>query len=359
MDYKELQKRLEGGGRISDAEALELFNSNDIFSLGKLASRISRKRHKNLVYFIKNMHINPSNICINRCKFCAFSKSEGEDGAYEMTIEDAIAKARAVRDAVSEFHIVGGLHPRMGLEFYSELFREIKKAAPGVYIKALTAVEIDYLAKESGNSPRKVLETLKVSGLDSMPGGGAEIFRAGVRNRLCPEKIPAARWLSITETAHKLGIKTTATMLFGHVESYADRVDHLSRLRKLQDKTGGFLAFIPLPFHPKNTRIEGTKPISGLDILKTIAVSRIYLDNFDHIKAYWVMTGEKLAQVALMFGANDLDGTVIEERITHAAGGDKSAMTVDEIVHIITRAGMKPVERDTLYNKRKLWSQAG
>jgi len=356
MDFKELTNRLDGGGRITDKEAVELFRTDDIFGLGRLANHIAEKRHKKLVYFIKNMHINPSNICINRCKFCAFSKSEGEEGSYEMTIEDAAAKARAVRGKVSEFHIVGGLHPRMGLQFYSELFRAVKTEAPGAYIKALTAVEIDYLSKESGKSPRKVLEILKEAGLDSMPGGGAEIFRTGVRDKLCPEKIPAKRWLQIKETAHGLGIKTTATMLFGHVESYADRVDHLSRLRKLQDKTGGFLAFIPLPFHPKNTRIKDTRPISGLDILKTVAVSRIYLDNFDHIKAYWVMAGEKLAQVCLAFGANDMDGTVIEERITHAAGGEsKSAMTVDEILHIIKKAGKTPVERDTLYNKRKVW----
>ncbi len=355
MDFKELKDRLDAGGRVTDREALALFGSDDIFSIGRLASHVSDKRHKKLVYFIKNMHINPSNICVNRCKFCAFSKNEGEPGAYEMGMDEIIDRVRAVKDSVSEFHIVGGLHPRMGLEFYSDLFRAVKAEAPNVYIKALTAVEIDYLTNTSGKSVSKVLGILKDSGLDSMPGGGAEIFRPGVRNRLCPEKIPAGRWLKIKETAHRLGIRTTATMLFGHVESYADRVDHLARLRRLQDNTGGFLAFIPLPFHPKNTRISGTKPISGLDILKTIAISRIYLNNFEHVKAYWVMTGEKLAQVALCFGANDLDGTVIDERITHAAGGESArAMTVEEIVHVIKKAGKTPVERDTLYNKRKL-----
>jgi aminodeoxyfutalosine synthase len=356
MDFKELTYRLDNGGRLTDKEALGLFNTDDIFSLGRLAAHIAARRHGKLVCFIKNMHINPSNICINRCKFCAFSKNEGDEGAYEMGIEDVIARVRSVKDRVSEFHIVGGLHPRMGLEFYSDLIRAVKAEAPGVFVKALTAVEIDYLAGKSGKSVAKVLQTLKEAGLDSMPGGGAEIFKPGIRNRLCPEKIPARRWLQIKETAHNLGIKTTATMLFGHVEGYADRVDHLSRLRKLQDKTGGFLAFIPLPFHPKNTRISGTKPLGGLDILKTIAVSRIYLDNFDHIKAYWVMAGEKLAQVCLEFGADDLDGTVIEERITHAAGGESpEALTEAEILHIIRKAGRTPVERDTLYNRRKVW----
>lgn len=356
MDFDELKTRLDTGGRVTDREALALFNTDDIFSLGRLASHLAAKRHKKLVYFIKNMHINPSNICINRCKFCAFSRNEGEPGAYEMGMDEIIGRVRAAKDSVSELHIVGGLHPRMGLEFYTELFRAVKAEAPGVYIKALTAVEIDYLAKTSGKSVSKVLEILRDCGLDSMPGGGAEIFRAGVRDRLCPEKIPASRWLKIKETAHRQGIRTTATMLFGHVESHSDRVDHLARLRRLQDTTGGFLAFIPLPFHPKNTRVAGTRPISGLDILKTIAVSRIYLDNFEHVKAYWVMTGEKLAQVALSFGADDLDGTVIEERITHAAGGESGkAMTVDEIVHVIRRAGKTPVERDTFYNRRKLW----
>jgi len=357
MDYKELDSRLKNGGRITDKEALALFSEQDIFSLGALANRVSERRNKKLIHFIKNMHINPGNICINRCKFCAFSKSEGEAGAYAFTIDEMAKKARSVKGRVSEFHIVGGLNPKMDTGFYCELFKAIKKAIPGVKIKALTAVEIDYISKLSSSTVNKTLHVLKEAGLDSMPGGGAEIFKGPVRARLCPEKIPGRRWLQIHEAAHKSGIKTTATMLFGHVESYSDRVDHLRRLRELQDRTGGFLAFIPLPFHPKNTRISDTHPISGLDILKTIAISRVYLDNFDHIKAYWVMTGEKLAQTCLLFGADDLDGTVIEEKITHAAGGEsKEAMTVDEIVNIIKKTGKTPVERDTFYNHLKIWN---
>jgi aminodeoxyfutalosine synthase len=356
MDFKALKSKLSSGGRLSEAEAVELLRTEDIFSLGELANKVSEKKNKKFIHFIKNRHINPGNICINRCKFCAFSRSAGEKGAYFYTIPQMAEMARQVRGKVSEFHIVGGLNPEMGLDFYKELFRTLKNEVPDVSIKALTAVEIDYLSKLSGIKINKILEQLREAGLDSMPGGGAEIFRQKVRGQLCPEKIDGRRWLSIMETAHKAGIRTTATMLFGHLESFEDRVDHLRRLRNLQDKTGGFLAFIPLPFHPKNTRIEKTHPISGLDILRTIAVSRLYLDNFDHIKAYWIMTGEKLAQTCLLFGADDLDGTVIEEKIAHDAGAEsKEVMTVDDITYIIKKAGKVPVERDTFYRRLKVW----
>ncbi|MGA2193046.1 MAG: aminofutalosine synthase MqnE [Nitrospirota bacterium] len=357
MEFKELKKRLSSGGRLTENEAVELFNSDDIFSLGALADYIAEKKNKKRVNFIKNMHINPGNICINRCRFCAFSRNKGEKGAYAFSVKEMLDKAKTAKGKISEFHIVGGLNPEMGLDFYRELFMRLKKAVPGVNIKALTAVEIDYISKISGMRIKNVLELLRDAGLDSMPGGGAEIFRGRVRNRLCPEKIPGSRWLHIMETAHNLGIKTTATMLFGHLESYRDRVDHLRRLRALQDKTGGFLAFIPLPFQPKNSEIRASHPVSGLDIFKTIAVSRLYLDNFDHIKAYWIMTGEKLAQTCLRAGADDLDGTVIEEKISHMAGADsKEYLTEGEIVSIIRKAGKIPVERDTFYKRLKVWS---
>ncbi|MHB8173914.1 MAG: aminofutalosine synthase MqnE [Nitrospirota bacterium] len=357
MDFKALKNKLSSGGRMSDAEAVELLQTEDIFSLGKLANRICESKNGKFIHFIKNRHINPGNICINRCKFCAFSRSVGEKGAYAYTIPQMVGMARDVRGKVSEFHIVGGLNPDMGLDFYAELFKELKKEVPGAAVKALTAVEIDYISKCSGLKINKILEILMESGLDSMPGGGAEIFRQRVRGQLCPEKIDGRRWLRIMETAHKTGIRTTATMLFGHLESFDDRVDHLRRLRALQDKTGGFLAFIPLPFHPKNTEIKNTHPISGLDILRTIAVSRLYLDNFDHIKAYWIMTGEKLAQTCLLFGADDLDGTVLEEKIAHDAGAEsKEAMTVEEIINIIKKADKVPVERDTFYHRLKVWN---
>ena len=356
MDFNALKTRLDSGGRLTDREALSLFETDDIFSLGELANHVCERRNKKLIYFIKNRHINPSNICINRCRFCAFSRSAGDVGAYSLTIDEMVSRAREVKGDVSEFHIVGGLNPAMDVAFYKRLFRAIKNTVPGVSIKALTAVEIDYLSKCSGLTVKKILEVLRASGLDSMPGGGAEIFKSGVRARLCPEKIPGRRWLQIMKTAHGLGIRTTATMLFGHLETCADRVDHLNRLRRLQDETGGFLAFVPLPFHPKNTDVEGAHPISGLDILRTIAVSRLYLDNFDHIKAYWIMTGEKLAQTCLLFGADDLDGTVLEEKITHAAGAEtKEAMTVSEITDMIKKAGKTPVLRDTFYNRLRVW----
>ena len=357
MNFKELKKRLTDGGRLLDKEALELFKSDDLFSIGELADYLCEKKNKNIKYFSRNMHINPGNVCINRCKFCAFSRSIGEEGAYSYTIDEMVQKAKDMEGRISELHIVGGLNPEMDLTFYSELFTSIKLALPTVSIKALTAVEIDYLSTTSGLTVKQVLKVLRAAGLDTMPGGGAEIFKSGVRSRLCPEKINASRWLQIMETAHKTGIKTNATMLFGHLESYSDRVDHMRRLRALQDKTGGFLAFIPLPFHAKNTDITESHPVSGIDILKTIAISRIYLDNFDHIKAYWIMTGEKLAQTALLFGADDLDGTVIEEKITHAAGGKtKESMSVEEIAALIKRAGKKPVERDSFYRKLRTWN---
>lgn len=254
----------------------------------------------------------------------------------------------------SEVHIVGGLHPDWPFAFYLEMLWQIKKALPHIHIKAFTAVEIDYFSKISGRSLADTLSELKDAGLDSMPGGGAEIFDARVRNRICPEKIPGKRWLKIMEAAHIAGIKTNATMLYGHLETYKHRVEHMEKLRELQDKTGGFQAFIPLAFHPLNTKIEGASYTSGIDDLKTIAISRLFLDNFQHIKAYWIMLGEKIAQLALMFGADDLDGTIIEEKITHSAGAlSSNALTRAQLVNLIEKAGKIPVERDSFYNAVK------
>jgi len=356
MDLNDLKKNLLAKGRLTDSEALKLFESDDLHWLGELAESVSVERNGDLIYFCKNRHLNPTNICDNRCRFCAFSRSPGDADAYELTVREAVEKAVEAGGDITELHIVGGLNPRMDLGYYSELFSEIKRTLPGVSIKALTAVEIDYLARKSKISARKVLETLKASGLDTMPGGGAEILGKSVRDRLCPEKIPGKRWLQIMRYAHETGVRTNATMLFGHVETYRDRVDHLSKLRKLQDDTGGFLAFIPLPFHPKNTHLVAERPISGIDILKTIAISRLYLDNLDNVKSYWIMAGIKLAQLALTYGANDMEGTVIEEKITKAAGGDSGgALGVDEIVRLIRKAGKTPVERDSFYNNLKVY----
>jgi aminodeoxyfutalosine synthase len=368
------------GERLSKDEAVELFKTDDIFSLGKLASHVAEQKNGKKVFFIRNRHINPTNICVNRCRFCAFSRSKGEEGAFELTIDEIIEKlqpyyldlsnksappfnspltkggyrgVKGVTGGIKEVHIVGGLHPDRPFEYYLNMLSAIKKHFPALHIKAFTAVEIDYLSRISGLSLKETLYALKVHGLDVMPGGGAEIFEGKVRARLCPEKISGKRWLEVMETAHKLGIKTNATMLYGHIETYEDRVDHLLALRALQDRTGSFQAFVPLSYHPTGNDVGGYF-LSGVDDLRTIAVSRLVLDNFDHITAYWIMLGEKISQLSLLFGADDLSGTIIEEKITHSAGALSSeSMTPEELSHLITMAGRIPVERDCFYREVK------
>ncbi len=277
--------------------------------------------------------------------------------AYTLALNDILRRAAEASAAgATEIHMVGGLHPDLPFDFYLEVLAAIKADNPALHIKAFTAVEIDYFAKLTGQAPGEVIAELKLAGLDSMPGGGAEIFAREVRQQICPEKISGERWLEVTEQVHRTGLKTNATMLFGHVESYADRVDHLARLRQLQDRTGGFQAFIPLAFQPDNTRVPGAKGVGGVDALKTLAVSRIYLNNFRHIKAYWVMLGLKVAQVALSFGVNDIDGTVVEEQIGHDAGADSpQQLNKEQLVGLIRKAGKLPIERDTLYNELKVY----
>lgn len=348
-----IENKVLTGARLTSEDAIELFKSDEIFAIGKLAAHVAEKINGKNAYFIVNRHINPTNICINRCKFCAFSRSKGEDGAYELTIDEILQKLRPSAFSLqpfSEVHIVGGLHPDWPFDHYLKMLSAIKSSFPSIAIKAFTAVEIAYMSKISGLGIEATLKALKQSGLDLMPGGGAEIFAEGVRNKLCPEKIGGDKWLEVMEVAHKVGIKTNATMLYGHLESIEDRVDHLMRLRNLQDRTGGFQAFIPLAYHPKNTEIGGFRS-SGLDDLKTVAISRLVLDNFEHIKAYWIMLGEKISQVALLFGADDIDGTIIEEKITHMAGGlTEEGMTKEELSNLIRKAGKVPVERDAFYN---------
>jgi len=363
-----IRKKVLAGRRITEEDALRLFETDDIFTLGALAAHVAGKKNGRKAYFIRNRHINPTNICVNRCKFCAFSRSQGQEGAFELTIDEIINKLGEGQDApphpplgkggqrggktphgFSEVHIVGGLHPEWPFEHYLNMISAIKKHFPKLHIKAFTAVEVDYFSKISGQSLNKTLTALKKSGLGSMPGGGAEIFSEKIRNQLCPEKIPGDRWIEVMEAAHRVGIRTNATMLYGHVENLADRVDHLSRLRSLQDRTKGFQAFIPLAYHPKNTEIQGGYT-SGIDDLKTVAVSRIFLDNFPHIKAYWIMLGEKISQLALMFGADDIDGTIIEEKITHSAGAlTGQRLTAEQLVNLIQKTGKTAVERDSFY----------
>ena len=372
MSLKKIERKILHGKRISPDDAISLFNSDDIFTIGRLATIAAERKNGKNAYFIQNHHINPTNICINRCKFCAFSRSKGEKGAFELSIKEIVEKLKgqgAGRDQVlnltpHEVHIVGGLHPDWPLEYYLDMLRTIKKNFPHIHIKAFTAVEIDYLSKIGGLSLIDTLLELKNAGLDSMPGGGAEIFNARVRSRICPEKISGKKWLGVMEKAHNVGIRSNATMLYGHLETYGQRIEHMLKLRELQDRTGGFQAFIPLAFHPINTELgvrgrEGSgfkpdpaRPTSGIDDLKTIAVARLFLDNFPHIKAYWIMLGEKIAQIALMFGADDIDGTIIEEKITHSAGAlSGSAMTRAELIHLIEKAGKIPVERDSFYHR--------
>jgi len=367
---KAVTDKVLSGERITGEDALVMFRSDDIFTLGRLASHVADRKNGKKAFFVVNRHINPTNICVNRCRFCAFSRSKEQEGAFEFTIEEIIEKLRGGQRAKGkgktkgnssriahrsplpyrEVHIVGGLHPEWPFEHYRTMLSEIKTAFPSIAIKAFTAVEIDYFSRISGLPVREVLEKLKKSGLQAMPGGGAEIFAERVRAKLCPEKISGERWLDIHRTAHLCGIPTNATMLYGHVESFEDRVDHLLRLRQLQDITGGFQAFIPLAYHPRNTDIGGCYT-SGTDDLKTVAISRLLLDNIPHMKAYWIMLGEKIAQVSLLFGADDLDGTVVEEKITHSAGAmTNEGLTRKELVNLIKKAGKVPVERDTFYN---------
>jgi len=352
INFETISQKVENNQRISSEEALVLFTSNDLLAVGKLAATVNDRKNGRNVFFNVNRHINPTNICVNRCAFCAFSRTTGQEGAYALTLDEIIQRAVAAEaEGATEVHIVGGLHPDLPFEFYTDMLQGLRKAAPSIHIKAFTAVEIDYFARISGLTTEEVFKLLMAAGLGSMPGGGAEILVEEVRNKICPEKISGQHWLEIIRLAHLAGLKTNATMLYGHVESFADRVAHMEMLRNLQDETGGFQAFIPLAFQPENSDLKlNIRGTSGLDDLKTLAISRIFLDNFVHIKAYWIMLGEKIAQVSLAFGVNDLDGTVVEEKIGHDAGAaSPQSLTKDGIIRLISKADKIPVERDTLY----------
>ena len=350
---REIERKVSSGVRLSLEEGVFLMGSDEIFPVGRLAARMAERFNGRKAFFVQNRHINPTNICMNRCRFCAFSRSKGEEGAYELTLRDILRRIAGSPPGTREIHIVGGLHPDWTFDHYLEMISSIKKRFPRLHIKAFTAVEIVHFSEISGLSVRDTLLLLRQRGLDAMPGGGAEIFAEGVRRRLCPEKITGEQWLRVHETAHLCGIPTNASMLYGHIESHEDRIDHLARIRALQDRTGGFQAFIPLAYHPTNTEMGGRMP-SAIDDLRTIAVSRLMLDNVPHIKAYWIMLGEKISQLALLFGADDIDGTVIEERITHSAGARTGeGMRRDELVALIRKAGKVPFERDALYREVK------
>jgi len=358
MTFAAIAEKVRSGVRITEAEALLLFEHPDLLALGELAQAVNERLNGRRVFFNVNRHINHTNICVTRCRFCAFYRREGEPGAYLMTMDEIRGRAEeAAKEGATEIHVVGGLHPDLPFEFYLDLLSTIKAVSPDLHVKAFTAVEIAYLADLAKLSIPQTLERLKEAGLGSLPGGGAEIFAPDIRNQLCPEKVSGAEWLSIMEKVHQAGLKSNATMLYGHLEGIADRVDHMRQLRELQDKTGGFQVFIPLAFQPEHSQLKiGGTGTSGVDDLRTLAVSRIYLDNFANIKAYWVMLGEKIAQVSLAFGVNDLDGTVVEERIGHEAGADTpQTMSLDAIVAMIRKAGRIPVERDTLYRELRVF----
>jgi aminodeoxyfutalosine synthase len=355
--FQTLHDKIVNNQRITDAEALALFESDDLLAIGELAAEANRRKNGDRVFFNVNRHINYTNICVNQCTFCAFSKLEGEVDGYTLALDEIRQKAEeAYAAGATEIHSVGGLHPRLPFEFYLDMIRTIRAVSPQLHVKAFTAVEIDYFSRISHTSVDEVMTALKDAGLGSMPGGGAEIFCKEVRDKICPEKISGERWLEVIEQVHNAGLKSNATMWFGHLENGADRVDHMSRLRELQDRTGGFQSFIPLAFQPDNTRVPGARGVGGVDALKTLAISRIYLDNFQHVKAYWVMLGLKIAQTALCFGVNDLDGTVVEEQIGHDAGADSpQEIGKERIIKLIRAAGKIPVERDTLYNELKVY----
>jgi aminodeoxyfutalosine synthase len=338
--------------RLSFVDGLALFESPDLLRVGRMADLARRRTVGDDVYFVVNRHINYTNICRNRCRFCAFSRTEGEPGAYSLTVEEVLAKARdSIEQGATEIHIVGGEHPALPYADVRAMIAGVRALSPEVHIKAFTASEIVHFAESENKPVEQVLLDLQAAGLDAMPGGGAEIFAEGVRNEVCPAKISGERWLEVHALAHRLGIKTNATMLYGHIEKYEDRVDHFLRLRATQDETGGFQAFIALAFQPApGTPLAHLPGTTGVDDLKTMAAARLLLDNFDHIKTYWVMTGLKLAQIALYFGANDMDGTVVEEVISLMSGaGHGQLLSKAELVRVIQDAGRVPVERDGLY----------
>jgi len=348
---REIGEKVAEGRRISGEEALVLYREADMTLLGLLAEKINREKNGNFAYFIVNRQINPTNICVYQCDFCAFGVRKSDPSAYEMTEEEILRKVEETyRMGGREIHMVGGIPHHWGYEKYIDLVRLIKENFPEMVVKAWTAIEIHHMAKISGKTYEEVLKDLLDAGLDAIPGGGAEIFSERARMIISPNKANAEEYLEVHRTAHRLGIPTNATMLYGHVETLEERIEHLSKLREIQDETGGFQVFIPLAYWPDGTRLGG-KRTSSVDDLRTIALSRIFLDNFDHIKAYWVTLGEKVAQIALNFGADDLDGTIEEEKIVHSAGTTSAyGHSIERLVKLIRKAGKVPVERDTFYN---------
>jgi aminodeoxyfutalosine synthase len=353
-ELREIGEKIANRERISFEDGCALFRSNDLIAIGGLANIVRERLNGDLTYYNVNRHLNYTNVCISDCAFCGFYRRVRHPEAYEWSIEECVEIARkAYNEGARELHIVGGLHPRLQFDYYTGLLGELKRNFPTMHLKAFTMVELDHLTTICRMTDEQVIDGLIAAGLDSCPGGGAEIFREPTRSRICAHKTSGDRWLELTEKVHARGIPTNATMLYGHVESYEDRIDHLVRLRELQDRTNGFMCFIPLAFHPEGTALSQLPGPDGIDSLKTIAISRLMLDNIPHIKAYWVMLGKNVAQIALRFGADDLDGTINEGGSlmeSYLADGNRNQLNKGEIEAMVRAAGRVPVERDTVYN---------
>lgn len=358
QNLADISDKVERGERLSFEDGVRLFESHDLIAIGAMANRMRERINGDLTYYNVNRHLNYTNVCISDCAFCGFYRRVRHPEAYEWSIQECVEIARkAYEEGARELHIVGGLHPRLQFDYYTGLLGELKQNFPDMHLKAFTMVELDHLTRVCRMTDDEVIDGLIGAGLDSCPGGGAEIFREPTRSQICAHKTSGDRWLELTEKVHSRGVHTNATMLYGHIESYEDRVDHLVKLRELQDKTNGFMCFIPLAFHPEGTAISHLPGPSAIDSLKTIAISRLMLDNIPHIKAYWVMLGKHIAQVALRFGADDLDGTINDGGSlmeSYLAEGNRNFLTRAGIEELIRGAGRIPVERDTLYNPMKV-----
>ncbi|HXD31674.1 MAG TPA: aminofutalosine synthase MqnE [Pyrinomonadaceae bacterium] len=357
-NLNQIATRVVEGERLSFEDAVALFATEDLPALGKLADFVRRRKHGRVTYFNVNRHFNPTNICYVDCKFCGFFRTPRQPDAYTHNIDESLTIAgRAVQEGATELHITGGLNTKLPFSYFTDLLASLKRQYPQLHLKAFTMVELDHFAGFYKMDDRDVIDQLIKAGLDSCPGGGAEIFREPTRSMICAHKCEAQRWLDLAGKVHAAGLKTNATMLYGHIESIEDRVDHLIQLRAQQDKSHGFQCFIPLAFYPPDTQLAHLPGPSGVDSLKTIAVSRLMLDNFDHVKAYWVMLGKRLAQIALHYGANDLDGTITEggelSESYSVESNNEVKMTTTEIISLIEEAGFEAVERDTLYNRRE------
>lgn len=355
---KIIAEKIYNNQRITEEEGILLYEKAELGFLGTLANYVREQKHGNYTYFNRNFHIEPTNICINNCIFCSFSRKIDELGSWEYSIEEILKKVMKYKGkALTEVHIVGGVHPHYDLHYYGQMIKKIKEILPEIHIKAFTAIELDYMINKANMTLEKGLKILKEYGLNSIPGGGAEIFDEKIRKQICPEKTNSKQWLTIHETAHKLEIHSNATMLYGHIENYSHRIDHLNRLRNLQDKTHKFYTFIPLKYRKENNKLSYIQEVSVMEDLKNYAVSRIFLDNFPHIKAYWPMIGKKVARLSLSFGVDDIDGTIDDStKIYSMAGAEnqKPAMTTKELVNLIKSVNRRPVERDTLYNVVKI-----